>query len=326
MDLHPDFYPSDFIFSKYLNLILNSELDTPNLGDNIPIPHFSGKIIQQLCQETISALKKSPILLHIDSNLIILGDIHGNLPTLIRCLGIFGLPPQRKYLFLGNYINFGEYSIEVITLLFALKCHFPNDIFLLRGLNEHYPINIMNGLSDEINEIYEDTHILDSIYKVFSYLPLAALVKNTILCTQLRTLTDSTLMNSILTGRLPFPISPRDGFQGYTDSADHLTEPLLNTFLQKYPQYSTFVCGGDSDAGTFKNVSKGKGFALSMCEADSIAAILLVENDSPPSPMSFNTPPIVNRTSAIFSDLCVRTLDFTDVSPLYPVTILPKRT
>ena len=45
------------------------------------------------------------------------------------------------YLFLGNYVDRGKNSLEVICTLFALKLKYAGSIFLLRGSHEDKDIN-----------------------------------------------------------------------------------------------------------------------------------------------------------------------------------------
>lgn len=66
-----------------------------------------------------------------------MGDIHGQYYDLLKILSLVpDLDADDKkgyYLFLGDYVDRGSNSVEVMTLIMALKVNHPKRVILLRG-------------------------------------------------------------------------------------------------------------------------------------------------------------------------------------------------
>lgn len=137
--------------------------------------------IKSLCKEAIKVLSKEESLLHVEAPVQIVGDIHGQFYDLIHFMRMAGPVPQKKYLFLGDYVDRGNNSVETISFLLALKVKFPDRVWILRGNHESPSVNQFYGFFEECNKRYS-TDIWNQFNKVFSYLPIAAIISNRIFC------------------------------------------------------------------------------------------------------------------------------------------------
>lgn len=171
------------VVNKYLELIHTCNSDFSLLGSTIPIPIFSECTIAGLCDHFIEISNDLPMI-EIDHDVIVVGDIHGNLHNLFAILNKYGFPPKTKYLFLGNLIDYGEFSLEVLTLLLAYHILYPDHVNILRGSTESISLGIFRGLKSDVEGCYGTASVYENFVEVFAHLPFCAIVFYSIFCCQ----------------------------------------------------------------------------------------------------------------------------------------------
>lgn len=160
-----------------LELVINQLFLTGSYGSaRVPLP-----VIRTVLTHIINTLKREQTLIEMEGNVTIVGDLHGQMVNLVRALSQGKLNPTAKFVFLGDYVDRGKNSLEVIVLLYALKILYPKNICLLRGNHE-------SKMMSEPNSFYSEccakaaSDIYDEFVRSFNYLPLAAIVNKEIFC------------------------------------------------------------------------------------------------------------------------------------------------
>jgi serine/threonine-protein phosphatase PP1 catalytic subunit len=169
------------VLNAFKPLIEKSVTGISKIGYSVPLPEFSEEIISQLCEETTLLLSKRPTLLKCEPPIYVVGDIHGNLLDLIRIFSLAKTPPLSRFLFLGDYVDRGSCSVEVVCLLYAFQLMYPEHVYMIRGNHEFESINATYGFYDEVVNYYS-IELFQKINRSFEYLPIAAIINNQIFC------------------------------------------------------------------------------------------------------------------------------------------------
>lgn len=151
-------------------------------SSRLVLPQPPIEFLIDLCRGVKELFEQEPVVLRINENCVILGDLHGHILDLFRVLRKFGLPPTIHYIFLGDLVDRGEFSIETITLVFVLKAMYPKHVHIVRGNHEFLAMFQYDGFANQVEETYHNSTVTFSFANAFAYMPLAAVVFNKILC------------------------------------------------------------------------------------------------------------------------------------------------
>ncbi|GAN04813.1 Ser/Thr protein phosphatase 4 catalytic subunit [Mucor ambiguus] len=107
-----------------------------------------------------------------------LGQFH-DLKELFR---VGGECPDTNYLFMGDFVDRGYYSVETFLLLLALKVRYPDKITLIRGNHESRQITQVYGFYDECTRKFGSANVWRYCCEIFDYLSLSAIIDDKVFC------------------------------------------------------------------------------------------------------------------------------------------------
>ena len=150
--------------------------------------HFRGqkrlhrKYVYQILMAVLPMLRAMPSLVRVQvpagQHITVCGDVHGQFYDVLNLFSLNGVPsPSNPYLFNGDFVDRGSFSLEVIVLFFSYKLLYPQHFHLTRGNHESLNMNSIYGFQGEVNAKV-DSPCFELFTEVFNHLPLATLISS----------------------------------------------------------------------------------------------------------------------------------------------------
>lgn len=164
--------------------LLTSELlfdkkGKPNLDRLRQHLNLEGILAQELILELIKKasdlFEAEPNMLKLNDPIAVVGDIHGQYFDLVKLFEVGGAPGDTQYLFLGDYVDRGSFSVEVLAMLFAVKILHPKRVRMLRGNHECRQMTAFFNFREECEYKY-DEGVYTAFMEAFDMLPVAATI------------------------------------------------------------------------------------------------------------------------------------------------------
>uniref|UniRef100_M4BB21 Serine/threonine-protein phosphatase n=1 Tax=Hyaloperonospora arabidopsidis (strain Emoy2) TaxID=559515 RepID=M4BB21_HYAAE len=139
------------------------------VGETIPV------------SSALEIIRRATSLMSLEQNVIsirapytLVGDLHGQFQDMLELFRVHGFPAvDNPFLFLGDYVDRGVSSCEIILLLLAFKVDVPESVHLLRGNHECRSLSTFYGFRAECLQKYGPA-VYNRMIKCFESMPLAA--------------------------------------------------------------------------------------------------------------------------------------------------------
>mmetsp|Transcript_19846 Transcript_19846/g.63159 ORF Transcript_19846/g.63159 Transcript_19846/m.63159 type:complete len:428 (-) Transcript_19846:237-1520(-) len=153
--------------------------DPTKLKELVPLDTLMGLVHDstKLLEQTDAAVVD--IAAPLGSEVVVVGDTHGQLHDVLRLLELSGQPSASSlFVFNGDFVDRGAWGLEVVLLLIAHQLAQPQYVTLLRGNHETRFCTMVYGFQAEVVAKYgaAGTKVYSRLLKLFSLLPLAAVV------------------------------------------------------------------------------------------------------------------------------------------------------
>jgi len=160
---------------------MSSELDK-QIERLLKCEHLRESEVKTLCAKAREILVEESNVQNVDAPVTVCGDVHGQFYDVLELFKVGGECPETNYLFMGDFVDRGFYSVETFLLLLALKVRYPDRITLIRGNHESRQITQVYGFYDECLRKYGSVNVWRYCTEIFDYLSLSALIDGEVFC------------------------------------------------------------------------------------------------------------------------------------------------
>ena len=145
------------------------------------------RLLEQLSKDIIPILESEDRCVKVGAPAYVIGDIHGNIEDLMSIEKyLFKTIPiiSANYVFLGDYVDRGVWSVECAVYVLCLKLLQPTNFYLLRGNHETRVLQELYTFRKECKKKYQTfgAVVYDTLNRIFDRMPLAAVIDDSIFC------------------------------------------------------------------------------------------------------------------------------------------------
>ncbi|ELP94459.1 serine/threonine protein phosphatase 2B catalytic subunit A2, putative [Entamoeba invadens IP1] len=230
-----------------VNIILHHLMNQGKLTDRAVL--YINEVASNLFQKEANVVD-----LNDNVETLIIGDTHGQFYDTVSLLE---KTQAARYVFLGDYVDRGEFGVELVLMLFSLKISSPKRFIFLRGNHESRAMSEKNTFKAECLSKYNE-EIYESFISVFQTLPIAAVVNNKYFCVHGNVTPGLTTIAAI--NELNRFCEPEKGTQlGEMLWNDPINEEeMYDASLGKYDYAASTINTTNNDLSELNNYFKGK--------------------------------------------------------------------
>lgn len=141
--------------------------------------------VSEILEKARSILKEEELLLELytDKNqeAYVIGDIHGNLDSLMKLYGEVKKNNPEYVVFLGDIVDRGQFQLECLLLVLSLKILHPERYYILRGNHETVQMNRSYGFYDLFTRKFARSDRFTEVSQLYKTMAICAILNDSTL-------------------------------------------------------------------------------------------------------------------------------------------------